>query len=31
LLQHPTIDRQVHRMDGETFLFAPALARVERL
>jgi FtsZ-interacting cell division protein YlmF len=25
------IDGQVHRIDAETFLFAPALARVERL
>lgn len=25
------IDGQVHRIDAQTFLFAPALARVERL
>ena len=25
------IDGQVHRIDAETFLFAPALAKVERL
>jgi cell division inhibitor SepF len=25
------LDGQVHRIDAETFLFAPALARVERL